>query len=54
MNIMSKTTKIASISAVLVTIIIGFYGGDYSNKALTEKIKSDIKNEISMQIEENL
>jgi len=54
MNLISKTLKIASFVAIIVTIILGFYGGDYSNQALAEKIKSDIKSEIFMQIEEKL
>lgn len=54
LNLISKTSKIASFTAIIVTIILGFYGGDYSNEALTVKIKNDIKNDISMQIEKEL
>lgn len=53
-NIISITGKIASFTALIVTIIIGFYGGDYSNDALTKKIKTDIQNEISAQIEDKI
>lgn len=53
-NIISKTTKIASFTTVVVTIIIGIYNGDYSEKRLIKKIKEDIKNEISIEIEKNI
>lgn len=53
-KILSTTGTIASFTAVIVVIISGIINGDYSDKALTNKIKADIQKEISAQIEKNI
>lgn len=48
------TSKIVPISIVLLTVLFGLISGNFSDTVLSEKIKSDIKNDISAQIEQKI
>ena len=51
-NLGSKIAKNIPLVVFIIFLIVGFLSGDYSDNALKEKIKHDIKKDIVTQIDD--